>query len=292
MSSAANDAPVSFISADQARAIDEKLMSPTYGFSIDQLMELAGLSVASATCEVYPPRSHRRVLVLAGPGNNGGDGLVAARHLHHFGYEVEVCYPKRTDKSIYTGLVIQLETLGVRFVDIETLRLEPLVVSHAVVLDAMFGFSFRGAPRAPFDELLEMLDHHNSPPAIVAVDIPSGWDVDEGDIKGTGMRPEVLVSLTAPKLGAKTFTGAHHFVGGRFVPPGIASEFGIELPPYVGSSQCARVSGLGSAGVDNQQTMKPMIGAGALAGRSGQNGTPPRAPLAAWSSSDEDSDEE
>ena len=203
-----------------------------------------------------------------------------------------MCYPKRTDKPIYTGLVIQLETLGVRFVDVETLRLEPLVVSHAVVLDAMFGFSFRGAPRAPFDELLEMLDHHNSPPAIVAVDIPSGWDVDEGDVKGTGMRPEVLVSLTAPKLGAKTFTGAHHFVGGRFVPPGIASEFGIELPPYVGSSQCARVSGLGSAGGDNQQTMKPMIGAGALAGRSGQNGTPPRAPLAAWSSSDEDSDEE
>ena len=178
------------------------------------------------------------MLVLAGPGNNGGDGLVAARHLHHFGYEVEVCYPKRTDKPIYTGLVIQLETLGVRFVDVETLRLEPLVVSHAVVLDAMFGFSFRGAPRAPFDELLEMLDHHNSPPAIVAVDIPSGWDVDEGDVKGTGMRPEVLVSLTAPKLGAKTFTGAHHSSAG--------GSCRRESPRSSGSSS-RRTSGVRSA---------------------------------------------
>ena len=48
-----------------------KLMGPEFGFSIDQLMELAGLSVASALCEVYPPRSHSRVLVLCGPGNNG-----------------------------------------------------------------------------------------------------------------------------------------------------------------------------------------------------------------------------
>lgn len=61
------------------------------GFSVDQLMELAGLSVACSLAAEYPCSSHPRVLVLAGPGNNGGDGLVAARHLHHFGYKVEVC---------------------------------------------------------------------------------------------------------------------------------------------------------------------------------------------------------
>ena len=60
------------------------------GFSVDQLMELAGLSVASAVRAEYPPASCARVLVIAGPGNNGGDGLVAARHLHHFGYAVAV----------------------------------------------------------------------------------------------------------------------------------------------------------------------------------------------------------
>ena len=61
------------------------------GFSVDQLMELAGLSVACSVYAEYPPSSHERVLVIAGPGNNGGDGLVAARHLYHFGYAVEVC---------------------------------------------------------------------------------------------------------------------------------------------------------------------------------------------------------
>ena len=70
-------------------AIDEELMGPL-GFSVDQLMELAGLSVACSLYSEYSPASHKRVLVIAGPGNNGGDGLVAARHLCHFGYSVEV----------------------------------------------------------------------------------------------------------------------------------------------------------------------------------------------------------
>ena len=74
---------------DEAAAIDEELMGPL-GFSVDQLMELAGLSVACSVASEFPSASHSRVLVIAGPGNNGGDGLVAARHLHHSGYTVEV----------------------------------------------------------------------------------------------------------------------------------------------------------------------------------------------------------
>ena len=60
------------------------------GFSVDQLMELAGLSCATAVATEYPRDHCPRVLVIAGPGNNGGDGLVAARHLCHFGYDVKV----------------------------------------------------------------------------------------------------------------------------------------------------------------------------------------------------------
>lgn len=69
-----------FLSQREAAAIDEKLMSKP-GFSIDQLMELAGLSVASAVFEAYGRGESQRILVVCGPGNNGGDGLVAARHL-------------------------------------------------------------------------------------------------------------------------------------------------------------------------------------------------------------------
>ena len=71
---------------DQAKAVDEQLMGPL-GFSVDQLMELAGLSVASSILAEYPPSKFVRILIVAGPGNNGGDGLVAARHLYHFGYK-------------------------------------------------------------------------------------------------------------------------------------------------------------------------------------------------------------
>lgn len=60
------------------------------GFSVDQLMELAGLSVAQSIGAEYSQASHSSILIIAGPGNNGGDGLVAARHLHHFGYHVKV----------------------------------------------------------------------------------------------------------------------------------------------------------------------------------------------------------
>ena len=77
-------------------------------------MELAGLAVAQAVALAFPPSSHPRVLVAAGPGNNGGDGLVAARHLSLFGYDVEVCYPVRSAREPhYARLLRQLEGFGV-----------------------------------------------------------------------------------------------------------------------------------------------------------------------------------
>jgi NAD(P)H-hydrate epimerase len=55
---------------------------------------------------------------------------------------------------------------------------------------------------------------------VVSVDIPSGWNVEKGNETGAGLEPAMLISLTAPKLCAEAFTGVH-YVGGRFVPPGI-----------------------------------------------------------------------
>ena len=86
------------------------------GFSLDQLMELAGLSVATAVHDFYQKQQstgRRRILILAGPGNNGGDGLVAARHLKHFGFDCYVVYPKKSAGQLFANLVQQCEDLNI-----------------------------------------------------------------------------------------------------------------------------------------------------------------------------------
>lgn len=86
-----------FISQQEAQSIDEKLLSQQYAYSLDQLMELAGLSVAEAVRKFYCS-GPRRILICCGPGNNGGDGLVAGRHLLLFGNHVDVLIPVQKDK--------------------------------------------------------------------------------------------------------------------------------------------------------------------------------------------------
>lgn len=90
-----------YIDADTAKKIDEALMGPDCAFSIDQLMELAGLACAQTVFACYPPDAFPTILVAAGPGNQGGDGLVAARHLSHFGYQVLVWYPKEGKTELF-----------------------------------------------------------------------------------------------------------------------------------------------------------------------------------------------
>ncbi|KAF5740176.1 hypothetical protein HS088_TW11G00242 [Tripterygium wilfordii] len=241
-----NPDSISYLNQREAAEIDEILMGPL-GFSVDQLMELAGLSVATSIAEVYKPGEYGRVLTICGPGNNGGDGLVAARHLYQFGYKPSICYPKRTNKPLYNGLVTQLESLSVPFLSVEDLPSD-LSKDFDILVDAIFGFSFHGAPRPPFDDLLQRLvclhgsdQTRQKAPVIVSVDIPSGWHVEEGDVGGEGIKPDMLVSLTAPKLCAKKFSGPHHFLGGRFVPPFIADKYKLRLPPYSGTAMCVRI---------------------------------------------------
>jgi len=88
------------LGAKAAAALDQELMS-SGAFSLDQLMELAGLSVSQALFKLQPPSRGNRILIAVGPGNNGGDGLVAARHLWHYGYKPTVYYPKQPNNELY-----------------------------------------------------------------------------------------------------------------------------------------------------------------------------------------------
>lgn len=252
---------ITLLNQQQAQSLDADLMGPL-GFSVDQLMELAGLSVACSIAEQYPLSSHSKALIIAGPGNNGGDGLVAARHLHHFGYSVSICYPKPTDKPLYNGLVTQCKSLGIPFINHSNITVDEAeknknTSSYDIIIDAMFGFSFKGSPRPPFDALLSSLSSPSSPP-VISIDIPSGWDVEKGpaavqnEASSPPLHPAMLVSLTAPKLCAKEFTGQHHYLGGRFLPPEIKEKYNLKLPAYPGTAQCIRIGGTAtSADIDS-----------------------------------------
>lgn len=183
----------------------------TGAFSIDQLMELAGLSVSQVLWQLHSPQKGNRILVACGPGNNGGDGLVAARHLSHFGYKPTVYYPKQSKNELYQRLSQQLRDLRIPFTE----DFKSSLSQSDYVIDAIFGFSFEGEVREPFPAVIEALRDSKVP--VLAVDAPSSWNIENGppsEVPGKGYNPDALISLTAPKPLVKWFKG-RHFVGGR-----------------------------------------------------------------------------
>ncbi|SPP78048.1 NAD(P)H-hydrate epimerase [Drosophila guanche] len=198
-------------------------------FHVGQLMELAGLSCADAVAECFPAQTHPRVLVVCGPGNNGGDGLVCARHLSLMGYQPTVYYPKPTLMALYENLTNQCHHM-----EIPNIKKCPSVAAaeedYDLILDALFGFGFKPPVRENFVPLVKMMQQTKLP--IASVDIPSGWDVEKGKQSESDFQPQLLISLTAPKLCAKHFKGEHHYLGGRFVPPALQRKYELNLPAY------------------------------------------------------------
>ncbi|KAH9080288.1 YjeF N-terminal domain-like protein [Lactarius deliciosus] len=211
---------IRYLTARLAQQIDEELMGAAGAFSLDQLMELAGLACAETLATV-----------CCGPGNQGGDGLVAARHLGMFGYKPVIWMPKRLHKQCEN---MDIPTLPAPDPSQAESTLSTALASSDVVLDAIFGFSFQPPVRAPFDAALPLIARANVP--IVSVDIPSGWDVERGDTEGRGLRPDVLE-------GVRRFAG-RHFLGGRFVSRSVEERYELNLPGYPGVAQIVELARL------------------------------------------------
>ncbi|KPM02663.1 yjeF N-terminal domain-containing protein, partial [Sarcoptes scabiei] len=232
-----------FFSQNEAIQIDQELFD-VYKFSIDQLMELAGLSVACSIVKsadkdpVYS--SPANVLVVCGPGNNGGDGLVAARHLKLFGYNITVFYPKKGKNQLFENLMHQCRMMDIDFVDeINSLS------SFRLIVDAVFGFSYKPPLRSQFYDILDKMSAKNSDQRLISIDIPSGWHVEDGppvnetsESKTPILKPDCLISLTAPKECSKHYRGSLHWLGGRFVPKSLEKKYQLNLPDYFKENQC------------------------------------------------------
>jgi NAD(P)H-hydrate epimerase len=95
--------------------------------------------------------------------------------------------------------------------------LEDIDPHYNIIIDAVFGFGFNGHVRSPFDEIIRYM-RTSKEAQLVAIDVPSGWQVDAENHEGDVLHPDMLISLTAPKQCAKGFQGRYHILGGRFVP--------------------------------------------------------------------------
>eukprot|EP01083_Nonionella_stella_P021300 59088_1 len=244
---------VSFLSGKDASQLDVDLMDKNgdYEYKEPQLMELAGLSVASAIMDAYSNQllpNHKNqsqpALILCGSGNNGGDGLVAARHLSLFGiYQPVVYYPllDNPKKEFYTNLLQQCAAFNIKV--IKDFPSEDELAKYKLIIDSVFGFSFkaplRGAWKEQFPIINKVCATHKIP--VVAVDVPSGWHIDDGPHENDiCLNVDILVSLSAPKHCAKQFKGIH-YLGGRFIPQSLCQKYKLKLPPYPGSAQCVRI---------------------------------------------------
>jgi NAD(P)H-hydrate epimerase len=189
-----------------------------------ELMERAGAGVAAAMERRYGPPLGLRVLVLAGPGNNGGDGCVAARHLRAHGATVSVGVlgPPAKVRGDARAHLERMQAAGLEPVALESeADLARLIASRDqwdFALDAVLGTGARGEPEglaAAAVQALRELDERGT--RVVAVDLPTGVSADTGAIARRAVRADLTVTFGAPKRGhflypGRAFAGALEIV--------------------------------------------------------------------------------
>ncbi len=217
------------VTAEQMVAIEQA--SERAGVSTDVLMENAGLAAAQAAWNLVGAVGVR-VTVLVGPGNNGADGLVAARHLRRWGCDVTCCVVAgRPDPDPKMALALEEQ---VRVTTGENLG--ELLPNPALVIDAILGTG-RGRPlEGPVKGAMDALGKARGgpkPPKLIALDLPTGLNSDTGEVDPSGVACDLTLSLGYPKAGLLEFPGTAHAGETRVldigVPPGLEEETDIQL---------------------------------------------------------------
>jgi NAD(P)H-hydrate epimerase len=197
------------------------------------LMEVAGRAVADAAAE---RANGRPILVLSGTGNNGGDGVVAARHLHERGHDVTVVVLGDPDAAS-PDMVAQLAMaarLGIAPEIVSgsdaALDVASLVERHGIVIDALFGTGLARAIEGWRAEVIEVVDASDA--EIVAVDLPSGIDADTGAVLGVAFHADVTVTFQFPKFGHVLYPGRERTGELRVVDIGIPPSRLGDVRPF------------------------------------------------------------
>ena len=207
------------VSAARMQDID-RLAVERFGIPALTLMENAGRGVAEETARLVAGRGlvlgHSLVTVCCGRGNNGGDGLAAARHLKGMGAEVMVFIapPKRDGRyssEVQENLRRATEAgVSIHQASEELVELDVRLRSSAVLIDALLGTGTTGKPAGPINRMIQCMGKSGKP--IVAVDIPSGLHPDTGYHSGVVVSAALTLALGLPKKGlmaaaAQRYTG-------------------------------------------------------------------------------------
>jgi len=204
------------LSREQSRSVDT-LAAEKYHIPGVILMENAGRGSA----QLLHARQPKRVLICCGPGNNGGDGYVIARHLDLLGVPVKLalfCDRERIEGDALINFKI-LEAAGIEILDCGN---EPLCQSLAAeleqadwVIDAMLGTGVSSPPREPIASAIRQINAAEA--QVMAVDIPSGLDCDTGEPNDPTIQAEFTATFVTSKPGyekpsARPFVGKVHVV--------------------------------------------------------------------------------
>ena len=169
-----------------------------------ELMEAAGAALAEGARDLAQPGPIR---VVCGKGNNGGDGLVCARHLASTGHEVEVLllWPAG---ELSEDAAANLERLPVAPRELTGDEVKTALAGSGAVVDAIFGTGFSGAPRDPAAAAIDAMNSCGAP--VIAADIASGVDASTGEVEGAAVRADATVAFHAAKLGHWVAPGKEH----------------------------------------------------------------------------------
>ncbi len=221
------------VTSAQMRVLEERAVEA--GVGLDELMANAGLNVAQEAWMQLGHLEERRIVVLVGPGNNGGDGLVAARHLAEWGAAVR-CYAltARDDAQWQTTLEAGIPCGSVAEDD-GFEALESLLQGAELIIDALLG---TGRARPIGGDLAEVMRRlaaareRGMKPKLIAVDVPTGVDGDSGAADPLTVAPDETVTFQYPKVGLYTQPGAG--LSGDVqtveigIPPGLDEGMAIE----------------------------------------------------------------
>jgi len=184
-----------YLTAEEMADADKEAIE-SYGIDVLALMENAGVATAHLAKKMLGEVQDRKVHCLVGRGNNGGDGLVAARHLYNWGADVEVILAgERSDlRDVPARQMAIVEKMGIPVVGAEAES-----EKARLLIDALLGYGSRGDPREPVASAIRNANDSKIP--ILAVDIPSGLDATTGEPGDPAIIAQSTVTFGLPKTG-------------------------------------------------------------------------------------------